>query len=50
MLKVKRFSDFQKFIPFLDVQDKIQILKKRFYATYLGKIYIAIPFNEIIKT
>ena len=49
MLKIKRFSGFQKFIPFLDVQDKIQILKKRFFATDLGKIYRAIPFNEIIK-
>ena len=49
MLKVKRFSGFQKFIPYFDVQEKIQILKKRFYATDLGKIYLAIPFNEIIK-
>ncbi|MCP4481315.1 MAG: hypothetical protein GY817_00600, partial [bacterium] len=29
--------------------DKIQILKERFYATDLGKIYRAIPFKEIIK-
>ena len=49
MLKIKRFSNFQRFIPFLDVQDKIQILQKRFIATDLGKIYQAIPFNELVK-
>jgi len=49
MLKVRKFSEFQKHIPFLDVQEKLQLLKKRFLYTDLGKMYLAIPFQEIIK-
>jgi len=49
MLKIRKFSEFQKHIPFLDVQEKLELLQKRFLSTDLGKIYLAIPFQELIK-
>ena len=49
MSKTLTFSYFQTYIPFLEVQNKIQLLRKRFLHTDLGKIYQAIPLDALIK-
>lgn len=49
MSKVKRFSLYQQELPFLNIQDKIPLLYKRFYASDLGKIYKALPAEKIVK-
>lgn len=49
MSKVKRFSLYQQELSLLNIQDKIPLLYKRFYASDLGKIYMALPVQEIVK-
>jgi len=47
MHKIKRFSQFQLELPFVNIQDKIQKLYNRFYSTNLGKIHKALPAEYI---
>ena len=49
MPKIKRFSRYQQELPLINIQDKIQLLYKRFDASDLGKMYKALPVEEIVK-
>ncbi len=49
MAEVQRFLEFQQKLPSLNVQGKIQLLYKRFYATDLGEIYKAFPAESIAQ-
>lgn len=49
MVKIQRISNLQHEFSFFNPQENFNAYYDRFLASDLGKIYIAIPFQEIIK-
>lgn len=47
-MKIQRFSGIQKEFQFFPTDD-LELFKKRFYQSDLGKLYIAIPWKNLIK-
>ena len=48
-MKIQRFSEFQTQIPFTNQANFRQELYSAFLESDLGKIYIAIPWDDLIK-
>lgn len=48
MTKIQRISEFQHKLSF-NFEDNFNIYYKRFLASDLGKIYTAIPFDELVR-
>lgn len=46
-MKIQHFPEIQKQIQF-DYLDDIEIFKSRFFESELGKIYLAIPWDELV--
>ncbi|MCF6279860.1 MAG: hypothetical protein L3J14_05870, partial [Flavobacteriaceae bacterium] len=50
MSKIRRISEFQHELSFFNVQESFDIYFERFLSSDLGKIYVAIPFDKMIKS
>jgi len=49
MSKIQRISEFQQELSFFNAQENFDIYYDRFLSSDLGKIHIAIPFDNLIK-
>ena len=49
MTKIQRISDFQHEFSFSNPQEQFSIFFSRFLQGNLGKIYMAIPWNSLVK-
>ena len=49
MLKIQRISEFQHQFSFLSTAENLDVFFKRFLESDLGKIYSAIPWDELVK-
>lgn len=49
MIKIQRISDFQHQFSFTNQQEQFSIFYDRFLESDLGKIYLAIPWDGLVK-
>ena len=49
MIKVQRISDFQHQFSFTNQQEQFSIFFARFLESDLGKIYTAIPWEDLVR-
>ena len=50
MIKLQSIPNFQASIPLFSVEDNYNLLYDQFLETDLGKIFIAIPWDELIRS
>jgi len=50
VIKLQSIPNFQTSLPLFSIEDNFNLLFKQFLETDLGKIYIAIPWEELIKS
>lgn len=49
MIKIRRISDFQHQFSFLDQHEHFEVFYERFLESDLGKIFMAIPWDGLVK-
>ena len=50
MTKIRNISEFQSSFSFISIADQYEIFQRRFLKSDLGKIYLSIPWNEVVLT
>lgn len=49
-MKIRRITEFQQRFSFKNQEDNIDIFYNRFLKSDLGKIYLSIPWSELVKS
>ena len=49
MIKLQSIPEFQTHLPLFSIEDNFQVVYNQFLSSSLGKIYQAIPWDELVK-
>lgn len=49
-MKIRRISDFQYQINFLNLEERLEAYRKSFLSSDLGKIYTSIPWDSLVNS
>lgn len=50
MIKLQSIPEFQAHLPLFSIEDNFQVVYNQFLSSSLGKIYQAIPWDDLVKT
>lgn len=50
MIKLQNILEFQSSLPLFSIEDNFKVVYRQFLSSSLGKIYQAIPWDELVKS